>query len=159
MQAFLRGLVLPLMISLAACGGDAEPEGGATGEPASLSYAPELEVDVDDMERTSSGLYYRDVQEGTGEEVSAGQVATVHYTGWLPSGEQFDSSRQGAPFQFTVGAGEVIQGWDDGVAGMRVGGRRQLVIPSDLAYGPTGAGGVIPPNATLVFDVELLGVN
>jgi FKBP-type peptidyl-prolyl cis-trans isomerase FkpA len=140
-------------------GGDADAPGAAGGDAGTLSFAPELEVDVDEMEEVDGGLRYRDLEEGSGEEILQGQVATVHYTGWLPSGEQFDSSRGAAPFQFTVGAGDVISGWDEGVPGMRVGGRRQLVIPPDLAYGPAGAGGVIPPNATLVFEVELLAVD
>jgi FKBP-type peptidyl-prolyl cis-trans isomerase len=99
------------------------------------------------------------LREGDGETVTTGDTAAVHYTGWLPDGTQFDSSRGRDPIQFQLGAREVIPGWDEGVAGMRVGGRRQLVIPPELAYGEQGAGGVIPPRATLVFDVELLGVN
>ncbi len=103
---------------------------------------------------------------GEGEEAVNGKTAVVHYTGWLydpdaadKKGSKFDSSRdRGAPFKFPVGAGRVIRGWDQGVAGMRVGGRRLLIIPPDLGYGARGAGGVIPPNAVLVFDVELLGV-
>ncbi|MFN2383117.1 MAG: FKBP-type peptidyl-prolyl cis-trans isomerase [Gemmatimonadota bacterium] len=96
---------------------------------------------------------------GTGAEAAAGKRVSVHYSGWLTDGTPFDSSRQrNEPFGFTLGAGEVIPGWDEGVAGMKVGGRRMLVIPADIAYGAEGAGGVIPPNATLVFDVELLGV-
>jgi FKBP-type peptidyl-prolyl cis-trans isomerase len=112
-------------------------------------------------------LQKTDIVKGTGEGISAGQQAVVHYTGWLydPSasdykGKQFDSSRdKGRPFRFVIGAGRVIKGWEEGVQGMQPGGQRQLVIPSDLAYGPTGAGGgVIPPNATLLFDVELLAI-
>lgn len=103
---------------------------------------------------------------GTGAEAKNGQQVSVHYTGWLydPSatdkhGKKFDSSRDhGDPFEFKLGAGQVIRGWDQGVAGMKVGGTRTLVIPSELGYGQRGAGGVIPPNATLIFDVELLGV-
>ncbi|MEX2571195.1 MAG: FKBP-type peptidyl-prolyl cis-trans isomerase [Gemmatimonadota bacterium] len=143
-----------LLLGLAACG-DAAPEGGGDGEGA---FASELGVDLELMEQTPSGLYIRDLEPGSGETATAGSAATVHYTGWLPDGEQFDSSRGATPFEFTVGAGQVIPGWDEGVAGMQVGGRRQLVIPPSLAYGEAGAGGVIPPNATLVFDVELLEV-
>ncbi len=103
---------------------------------------------------------------GTGPMALAGKPVSVHYTGWLfdaaapeNKGRKFDSSRdRGAPFEFQLGAGQVIQGWDRGVAGMRVGGQRRLVLPPEFAYGARGAGGVIPPNATLVFDVELLGV-
>ncbi|GJE26068.1 FKBP-type peptidyl-prolyl cis-trans isomerase [Methylobacterium organophilum] len=109
-----------------------------------------------------SGLSYTDEVVGTGPAPQAGQKVTVHYTGWLDQGGQkgkkFDSSRdRGQPFTFTIGAGQVIQGWDEGVASMKTGGRRILVIPPELGYGPRGAGGVIPPNATLIFDVELIG--
>src|SRR5690606_11807706 len=99
------------------------------------------------------------LEAGSGEVATAGTRVSVHYTGSMPNGVEFDSSRGGPPFEFNLGAGEVISGWDEGVAGLRVGGRRQLVIPPGLGYGATGAGGVIPPNATLVFDVELLDVN
>ncbi len=96
---------------------------------------------------------------GTGAEATRGQRVSVHYTGWLTNGTKFDSSKdRGKPFQFKLGAGEVIQGWDQGVAGMKIGGKRKLTIPPELGYGARGAGGVIPPNATLVFEVELLGV-
>lgn len=106
-----------------------------------------------------SGLLIEDQQLGTGAEAKAGQRVSVHYTGWLTDGKKFDSSKdRGTPFQFKLGAGQVIKGWDQGVAGMKVGGKRKLTIPSDLGYGPRGAGGVIPPHATLVFEVELLGV-
>ena len=121
-------------------------------------YAAELNVDPDRMDRMESGLMYEDVREGTGEEVTTGQIVTVHYTGWLTDGTRFDSSRDGQPFQTPIGVGQVIRGWDEGIAGMRVGGQRKLVIPPELGYGERGAGGVIPPNATLVFDVELLAV-
>ena len=112
---------------------------------------------------TPSGLKYTDEQVGTGAQPTAGQNVSVHYTGWLDQGGQkgkkFDSSRdRGQPFSFPLGQGQVIQGWDEGVASMKVGGKRTLVIPAALGYGARGAGGVIPPNATLIFDVELLGV-
>lgn len=104
------------------------------------------------------GLEYWDIKEGTGAAAKAGDKVKVHYTGWLTSGKKFDSSvDRGEPFQFALGAGQVIKGWDEGVAGMKVGGKRQLRIPPELGYGSRGAGGVIPPNATLIFDVELLG--
>ena len=108
---------------------------------------------------TSSGLQYWDIAVGTGATAVAGKAVKVHYTGWLTDGKKFDSSvDRGQPFQFSLGAGQVIKGWDEGVAGMKVGGKRQLRIPPELGYGPRGAGGVIPPNATLIFDVELLDV-
>ena len=113
---------------------------------------------------TATGLQYEDITVGEGEEAKAGDHVTVHYTGWLQNddgsaGKKFDSSKdRNDPFQFPLGAGRVIQGWDQGVAGMKIGGKRTLVIPSALGYGARGAGGVIPPNATLIFEVELLGV-
>jgi FKBP-type peptidyl-prolyl cis-trans isomerase len=108
---------------------------------------------------TSSGLSYVDQAVGTGALAEAGKTVTVHYTGWLTTGKKFDSSvDRGQPFTFPLGAGRVIKGWDEGVKGMKVGGKRKLTIPSALGYGARGAGGVIPPHATLVFDVELLGV-
>lgn len=108
---------------------------------------------------TPSGLQYIDVVPGTGDEARTGQRVTVHYTGWLTNGQKFDSSRdRNDPFQFGLGRRQVIAGWDEGVAGMRVGGQRRLIIPSDLGYGARGAPGAIPPNATLIFDVELLKV-
>lgn len=108
---------------------------------------------------TDSGLQYVDITEGTGAMPQAGQRVTVHYTGTLEDGTKFDSSRdRGRPFTFQIGVGQVIKGWDEGVSTMRVGGQRQLVIPAELGYGSRGAGGVIPPNATLIFDVELLRI-
>jgi len=108
---------------------------------------------------TASGLKYTDLQEGTGDEARTGKTVEVHYTGWLEDGTKFDSSKdRNQPFRFPLGAGHVIRGWDEGVAGMKVGGKRRLTIPSELGYGARGAGGVIPPNATLEFEVELLGV-
>lgn len=108
---------------------------------------------------TDSGLQYEDIVEGTGAMPQAGQRVTVHYTGTLEDGTKFDSSRdRNRPFSFTIGVGQVIKGWDEGVATMRVGGQRKLIIPPELGYGARGAGGVIPPNATLLFDVELLRI-
>ena len=108
---------------------------------------------------TSSGLQYIDQIVGTGQTAKAGQTVSVHYTGWLTNGKKFDSSvDRGQPFSFRLGVGQVIKGWDEGVQGMKIGGKRKLTIPSNLGYGARGAGGLIPPHATLVFDVELLGV-
>jgi FKBP-type peptidyl-prolyl cis-trans isomerase FkpA len=112
-----------------------------------------------DQITTPSGLQYQDIEPGTGPTAQSGQKAKVHYTGWLTNGEKFDSSRdRNDPFEFTLGAGQVIRGWDEGVTGMKVGGKRKLTIPPALGYGAHGAGGVIPPNADLIFEVELLGV-
>lgn len=111
------------------------------------------------MITTASGLRYEDLTEGTGTAAEAGKSVEVHYTGWLTDGTKFDSSKdRGKPFSFALGAGRVIKGWDEGVAGMKVGGSRKLYIPPALGYGARGAGGVIPPNAELIFEVELLGV-
>ena len=115
------------------------------------------------MTKTASGLQYEDVKVGTGESPKKGQTAVVHYTGWLwengAKGKKFDSSvDRGQPFSFPVGMGRVIKGWDEGVMTMKVGGKRILIIPPDLGYGSRGAGGAIPPNATLMFEVELIEV-
>lgn len=167
------GMLLAMALAaLTACGDrEAAPEGAvedtlasetssatATGPaPAATDYATELGVDLGAMEATGSGLYVLDVREGGGEEATIGDTVVVHYTGWLPNGMKFDSSRDRAePFTFVLGEGRVIPGWEEGVAGMKVGGQRRLVIPPHLGYGPIGAGDVIPPDATLVFDVELL---
>ena len=116
------------------------------------------------MITTNSGLQYTDTTVGDGDEAKSGQSVTVHYTGWLyennTQGAKFDSSRDRRdPFVFSLGAGTVIKGWDEGVTGMKIGGARTLIIPAALGYGARGAGGVIPPDATLKFDVELLGVS
>jgi len=111
------------------------------------------------MPTTPSGLEYEDLQEGTGTEATTGKSVSVHYTGWLTNGKKFDSSHdRNQAFEFFLGGGRVIRGWDEGVVGMKEGGKRKLTIPPHLGYGSQGAGGVIPPNATLVFEVELIKV-
>jgi FKBP-type peptidyl-prolyl cis-trans isomerase FkpA len=108
---------------------------------------------------TASGLQYEDIKIGEGDAATAGKTVAVHYTGWLTNGKKFDSSKdRGQPFEFPLGGGRVIKGWDEGVQGMKVGGVRKLTIPASLGYGSRGAGGAIPPDATLVFEVELLKI-
>jgi FKBP-type peptidyl-prolyl cis-trans isomerase FkpA len=109
---------------------------------------------------TASGLVIEEIRSGEGASAEAGRRVTVHYTGWLENGSKFDSSKdRDEPFDFPLGRGHVIKGWDEGVAGMKVGGVRKLTIPPELGYGARGAGGVIPPNATLIFEVELLAID
>lgn len=129
-----------------------------TGEPETLKYADDLKVRLEEMTRTESGLYYLDRVSGTGVTAEYGKVVSVGYVGSLADGMIFDRSGRGSPIQFTLGEGEVIRGWDEGIAGMKVGGRRLLVIRPSLAYGDASPGAGIPANATLVFDVTLDGV-
>ena len=132
---------------------------GSRGDAPAAGFNAELGVDTTKMTRAPAGFWYTDVAVGQGEEAVPGRTVTVHYTGWLPSGKKFDSSRdRGEPFAFTLGAGQVITGWDEGVKGMKPGGRRKLVLPPAMAYGEAGAPPDIPPGATLVFDVEVLKV-
>jgi FKBP-type peptidyl-prolyl cis-trans isomerase FkpA len=150
-----RFLIVLLLAGPLACGGRADRDKNTE----SAGFSAALEVDTTALTKTPSGLRYQDVTRGEGTEATADRTVSVHYTGWLPNGEKFDSSRdRNQPFAFTLGAGQVIAGWDEGVAGMKVGGRRKLVIPADLGYGTAGAPPAIPPGATLVFDVELLDV-
>jgi FKBP-type peptidyl-prolyl cis-trans isomerase len=126
---------------------------------AGASQAPGTGGKVDEkVITTASGLKYVDMVVGTGDEAKKGQTVRVHYTGWLKDGTKFDSSLDRGPFEFQLGAGRVIKGWDEGVAGMKMGGKRKLIIPAQLGYGDRGAGGVIPPGAELTFEVELLGI-
>lgn len=121
-------------------------------------FAPALGVNLAASTRLPAGLYYRDIVVGTGAQVTNGKLLQVLYTGWLSDGTQFDSNVGGTPIQFRVNAGQVVAGWDRGVLGMRVGGRRQLVVPPHLGYGPEGRG-PIPRNATLVFTIEVIAAN
>jgi peptidylprolyl isomerase len=147
MRAVSRGTFIALAIAVAVAG-------------IAASAAP---VRAQPVTTTSSGLGVIDTKVGTGPSPKPGQTVVVHYTGWLyeggKRGKKFDSSvDRGQPFEFPLGKGQVIPGWDEGVATMKVGGKRTLIIPASLGYGSSGAGGVIPPNATLIFDIELLGV-
>ncbi len=119
-----------------------------------------IQIQGENMVTTDSGLAYEDTVVGEGPQAQAGDTVSVHYTGWLEDDTKFDSSKdRNQPFEFPLGAGSVIKGWDEGVAGMQAGGTRKLIIPSELGYGSRGAGGVIPPDATLIFEVELLAIN
>lgn len=129
------------------------------GAPETLTYNPSLNVDLAMMAYSPSGLYWRDLTTGTGAEAVGGATAAVIYTGWLANGNRFDGNENtGKPYAFVLGQGRVIKGWDEGVAGMRVGGKRLLVIPPQLGYGAQAMGSLIPANATLIFQVELLEV-
>ncbi|WP_371929866.1 FKBP-type peptidyl-prolyl cis-trans isomerase [Uliginosibacterium sp. 31-16] len=140
-------------------GGVIPPNATLVFEVELLGIEPALDMTMRDPVTTASGLTYDDSIFGTGALAKAGQYVSVHYTGWLTTGEKFDSSKdRGEPFSFPLGGRRVIAGWDEGVQGMKVGGTRKLIIPPELGYGARGAGGVIPPNATLVFEVELLDV-
>mgnify|MGYP001492372497 CR=1 FL=1 len=145
-------LLLAIAIAIPAC---AQKEATAAAETGK-SRIPELNAKT---VTTPSGLAYQDAKTGTGAAPVKGKSVKVHYTGWLVNGTKFDSSvDRKVPFDFIIGAGQVIPGWDEGVMSMKVGGKRRLTIPAKLGYGARGAGGVIPPNATLIFDVELLDV-
>ncbi len=128
-------------------------------DPTELAYAPELGIDFETMAVLAEGFYCLDDPRGDGAEAEPGATVSVHYTGYHPDGSVFDSSRDRGPFSVLLGAGQVIPGWDVGLLGMRVGGTRTLVIPPHLAYGAQGAGDAIPPNAVLVFEVELIEVD
>lgn len=150
-------LGLAFLLALAAAPGCAD-EGGKEAAPSGGKAAPA--PPGPDAVTTPSGLVYEDLKVGDGPAARAGLMVSVHYSGWLTDGTLFDTSLKGPrPFVFRLGKGEVIQGWDEGLVGMRVGGKRRLRVPPDLAYGAKGVAGLIPPGATLVFQVELLGVN
>ncbi len=148
-------LVGALLITTTGCGSDGTPD--IPSNPSVEVYASSLGVTIAQMTRKSDNLFTQDLTLGTGAEAIAGRSLDVRYTGWLIDGTRFDSNVGGAAFNFTLGAGYVISGWDQGLVGMKVGGKRKLVIGSALGYGRSGSG-TIPPNATLVFDVELLAV-
>jgi FKBP-type peptidyl-prolyl cis-trans isomerase FkpA len=161
-------------IALAACGDKAKTEEPSTAppaappaaaapapagavDPATATYDASLQVDISKMTRTANGLYFRDVVVGTGARADSGTTVSVNYTGWLPNGSKFDSS-DGSPIEFPLGMHRVVDGWDQGLPGMKVGGKRQLVIPSSLGYGDAGRPPQIPGGAVMVFSVELMGV-
>ncbi len=149
-----RARLAVLAIALAACNSDAPIPAVETA-----TFAPSLGVDLNASTKTASGLYYRDLAVGGGAVVANGQHLSMHYTGYLTNGTVFDANTTGnPPFVFILGAGQVIAGWDEGVAGMKVGGRRQLILPPSLGYG-AGGSGPIPPNAILVFTVEVVAAS
>jgi FKBP-type peptidyl-prolyl cis-trans isomerase FkpA len=158
--SIIAGLIL-VSAAISAC----KPHNAAVVQPAAEATSVSDSAAPTTAAAPIDHLVVEDTVEGTGAAVQAGQTAIVHYTGWLydpvakdHKGQKFDSSRdQGQPFRFPLGAGRVIRGWDEGVVGMKIGGQRTLIVPPDFGYGSTGAGGVIPPNATLLFEVELLG--
>jgi peptidylprolyl isomerase len=155
-RALLAG-VLSSAVAVAGC------QSATVSAPPPSATAPVQKERTTNMISTPSGLQYEDTVEGTGASPKTGQTCVMHYTGWLwengAKGKKFDSSLdRGQPFEFPIGQGRVIKGWDEGVATMKIGGKRTLLIPPGLGYGARGAGGVIPPNATLLFEVELLGV-
>lgn len=147
-SALLIALLLVSAFFLGACGSDDSDAGGSSEE----ATCPEGDQEV------TEGLTYVEIECGDGDEAQSGDTVSVHYTGMLEDGTEFDSSEGGQPFTFTIGTGGVIEGWEQGVPGMRVGGKRELTIAPELAYGDSGAGGVIPPGATLIFEIELLEI-
>ena len=149
-RAFPFVALLLFAVLLGGCGSE-DADTGAGGDAAeSCETGTEAEV--------TEGLTYSETECGDGDEAAVGDTVSVHYTGMLEDGTEFDSSEGGQPFQFTIGAGQVIEGWEQGIPGMLVGGKRELTIGPELAYGDAGAGGIIPPNATLIFEVELVEI-
>jgi FKBP-type peptidyl-prolyl cis-trans isomerase FkpA len=157
---FARATAILFAAGLVVLGCKGTPGGAAGGSaPASTPPAAETPAPGASEHKLASGLVYQDLVVGDGPMAEAGMTAVVHYTGWLTNGTKFDSSLdRGRPFPFVLGQHDVIDGWDQGVKGMRVGGKRKLTVPPELGYGAQGMGGVIPPNATLVFEVQLLEV-
>lgn len=162
-----QNALVALLVGLVACGGSDEGDQAPVSEtpeteapaPSLPEFAEALNVSLGDMQRSPTGLYVLEVEEGTGLAAKEGHIVSVHYSGWLPTGAMFDSSLEGGePLSFQLGRRDVIAGWEEGVKGMRIGGKRRLVIPPELAYGQRGYPGAIPPNAYLVFDVELLDI-
>lgn len=153
-----NAVALTALLTLMSCGG--APRGPLPpADPAMLTFAPELDIDLAEFEKTSSGLYIKELSPGTGARANQTSRVWIYYVGWLPDGIVFDGALlQGDPFHFRLGEGEVIRGWNEGIAGMRIGGRRKLVVRPGLAYGSRGRGDV-PPGATLVFEVQLVDVN
>ncbi len=157
--ALSAALAIVLLTSIGLAGCSPAPKAAAP-EPAATAPEPAQTAPTTKPTPEATALKIEDIKVGTGAEAKSGDTVTVNYTGYLTDGTKFDSSLDsGQPFKFTIGAGRVIPGWEQGFAGMKVGGKRKLTIPPELGYGSQGAGGVIPPNATLVFDVELLAVN
>ncbi|MFQ5551041.1 MAG: FKBP-type peptidyl-prolyl cis-trans isomerase [Gemmatimonadales bacterium] len=150
----LKKITPILVVAALACGGD-----DITGNPEDITFAPELGIDLATMTRTASGLYWKDIVLGQGTSVAAGATVTVHFTGWLPNGRVFDTTRSDAQ-PAVLDLDNTISGWQEGIPGMQVGGRRLLVIPPNLGFGPLGTpNGAVPGNMTTVFDVEVLDVD
>lgn len=164
MKQLITGICCASLLFLTGgCGGAKAPKTESTAGDAQTTETSTMQPHETgaktDTTTTASGLQFIDIMVGDGARPEVGKMVAVHYTGWLLDGTKFDSSKdRNQPFTFQLGQGKVIRGWDEGVAGMRVGGTRKLIIPPDLGYGSRGAGNVIPPNATLVFEVELLGI-
>ena len=154
-SAALRRLTLAFIIAAMASGCQGSSDSPVAPNITSTTFAAALGVDLNASTKTATGLYYRDLIAGTGTAVSSGNVLTVRYTGWFTNGTQFDTNQSATGFGFTIGAGQVISGWDQGLIGMKVGGRRQLIIPPALGYGTAGSGS-IPGNSILVFTVDVL---
>jgi peptidylprolyl isomerase len=150
-------LLCTLLVPLFGCWTESQVDPD-TGDPTKVTYADELMVDLSKMELLPSGLYIQDTVIGSGAEAVPLKRVQVHYKGQLPDGTVFDSSEGGPPFSFTLGADEVIEGWDQGIAGMKVGGKRRLILPASLGYGEDGVPGSIPPYSVLIFDTELVFV-